>query len=303
MRSPAFYLLAADALLSLHVLFVAFVVLGLLAVFTGAALSWAWVRNPIFRIVHLLAIIVVAVQAWFGIACPLTTFEMALRARAGDVVYRGTFISYWLQELLYYAAPHWVFKAGYTAFAILVAISWFLVRPRPLRQLQLQEFAGLTEIMVMNETKKQIDEPEGERAQVTQRSIVAPRELVYAAFRNPEQLARWWGPDGFTNSFREFDLRVGGYWRFTMHGPDGKDYPNESRFLEVVPNERVVIEHFSGHHFILTISFTSVGQATVVSWHQLFDTVEHYRQIAEFVAQANEQNLNRLEAEVQRAKT
>jgi len=130
MHTPAFYLLAAEAMLSLHVLFVAFVVFGLFAIFAGAALSWAWVRNPIFRIVHLLAISVVAVQAWFGIVCPLTTIEMALRARAGDAVYGGTFISHWLQELLYYAAPDWVFTACYTAFAILVAISWLWVKPR-----------------------------------------------------------------------------------------------------------------------------------------------------------------------------
>lgn len=132
MRSPAFYLLAADVLLSLHALFVAFVVLGLLAIFAGAALSWAWVRNPVFRIGHLLAIFVVAAQAWLGLVCPLTTVEMALRAGVGDEVYGGTFIAHWLQELLYYDAPDWVFKAGYTAFGLLVAISWRLVRPRPL---------------------------------------------------------------------------------------------------------------------------------------------------------------------------
>ena len=132
MPTPAFYLLAADAVLSLHVLFVAFVVLGLLAIFAGAALSWAWVRNPVFRILHLLAIIVVALQAWLGMVCPLTTIEMSLRARAGDVVYGGTFISHWLQELLYYEAPDWIFQVCYTAFALLVAISWPLVRPRPL---------------------------------------------------------------------------------------------------------------------------------------------------------------------------
>jgi drug/metabolite transporter superfamily protein YnfA len=118
--------------LSLHVLFVAFVVMGLLAIFAGAALSWAWVRNPVFRVLHLLAIIVVALQAWLGMVCPLTTVEMALRAKAGDVVYGGTFISHWLQELLYYEAPDWAFQVCYTAFALLVAISWPLVRPRPL---------------------------------------------------------------------------------------------------------------------------------------------------------------------------
>ena len=134
MNEPFFYLLAADALLSLHIMFVAFVVLGLLFIFTGAALSWTWIRNPIFRIVHLLAIIVVAVQAWLGVVCPLTVIEMNFRARAGDVVYNGTFISHWLQELLYYAAPDWIFKVCYTAFGMLVIISWVLVRPRPLRK-------------------------------------------------------------------------------------------------------------------------------------------------------------------------
>ena len=134
MNEPFFYLLAADALLSLHIMFVAFVVLGMLFIFTGAALSWTWIRNPIFRIVHLLAIIVVAVQAWLGVVCPLTVIEMNFRARAGDAVYNGTFISHWLQELLYYAAPDWIFKVLYTAFGMLVIISWILVRPRPLRK-------------------------------------------------------------------------------------------------------------------------------------------------------------------------
>jgi hypothetical protein len=134
MNTSLFYLLAADALLWLHVLFVAFVAFGLLFILTGGALSWAWVRNPLFRIVHLLAIFVVVIQAWLGVVCPLTTIEMALRSKAGDVVYGGTFISHWLQELLYYDVPDWVFQICYTAFGMLVAISWFLVRPRPLRK-------------------------------------------------------------------------------------------------------------------------------------------------------------------------
>ena len=128
------YQLAADAMLALHVLFVAFVVLGLLAVFAGAALSWAWVRNPVFRSLHLFAILVVAAQSWFGIICPFTDIEMALRARAGDDVYSGSFISHWLQELLYYEAPNWVFIVCYTAFAVLVVFSWVWVKPRAWRR-------------------------------------------------------------------------------------------------------------------------------------------------------------------------
>ena len=147
--------------------------------FHGPAFSWAWVRNPIFRIAHLLAISVVAAQAWLGSACPLTVMEMALRSRAGDVVYGGTFISHWLQELLYYDAPDWVFTACYSAFAILVAISWFLVRPRATAQGQVEEFACLPENMVMKDSKEQIDVTKGERAHVTQRTIDAPCELVF----------------------------------------------------------------------------------------------------------------------------
>jgi hypothetical protein len=134
MTTPSLYLLAADVMLLLHVLFVAFVVFGLLAVFAGAPLSWGWVRNPLFRSIHLVAIVIVAAQVWLGLVCPLTSLEMALRAKAGQAVYGGTFMSHWLQELLYYDAPDWVFKAAYTAFAILVAVSWLWVRPRPFRK-------------------------------------------------------------------------------------------------------------------------------------------------------------------------
>lgn len=128
--SPALYRLAADALLLLHVLFVAFVVLGLAAVLIGRFAGWRWVRNPWFRTAHLAAIGVVVMQAWLGVICPLTTWEMVLRERAGDAVYAGAFIAHWLEAILYYDAPPWVFTACYTAFAVLVILSWFWVRPR-----------------------------------------------------------------------------------------------------------------------------------------------------------------------------
>lgn len=132
MESAASYLLAADLVLGLHVAFVAFVVLGLVLILIGSGLGWSWIRSPLFRVAHLVAIAVVAVQSWFGVVCPLTVLEMALRTRAGDAVYSGTFVSHWLERLLYYQAPAWVFVAGYTAFGALVVASWFLVPPRPL---------------------------------------------------------------------------------------------------------------------------------------------------------------------------
>ena len=128
--SPALYRLAADALLLLHVLFVAFVVLGLAMVLVGWFAGWRWVRNPWFRTAHLAAIGVVVLQAWLGVICPLTTWEMALRERAGDAVYAGAFIAHWLEAILYYDAPPWVFTTCYTAFAVLVILSWVWVRPR-----------------------------------------------------------------------------------------------------------------------------------------------------------------------------
>lgn len=132
-ESALFYLFVADALLVTHVLFVAFVVFGLLLIVAGGIRGWSWVRNPWFRVTHLACIGIVVLQSWFGVICPLTTWEMAMRARAGDATYAGSFIAHWLGELLYYQAPPWVFALAYTAFGLLVVASWARVRPRPLR--------------------------------------------------------------------------------------------------------------------------------------------------------------------------
>ena len=123
------YLMAADAVLLLHVLFVAFVVVGLVLILAGKLMSWDWVRNWWFRVIHLVAIGIVVLQSWLGVICPLTTLEMYLRGRAGDATYTGSFVSHWLESILYYRAPAWVFALAYTAFAILVVMSWVWVRP------------------------------------------------------------------------------------------------------------------------------------------------------------------------------
>lgn len=133
MDSPLFYSLLADALLVLHALLVLFVVMGLVAVYAGKALAWSWVRNPWFRILHVAVISIVVLQSWTGVVCPLTTWEMSLRKQAGDTVYSDSFISHWLETLLYYQAPAWVFTVVYTVFGALVLASWFFVRPRSFR--------------------------------------------------------------------------------------------------------------------------------------------------------------------------
>jgi hypothetical protein len=123
--------IAADLIVVAHLLFVAFVVAGLVLILAGLVRRWAWVLNPWFRVIHLMAIAVVVVRSWLGVICPLTTFEMALRSRAGDVTYSGSFISHWLESLLYYQAPPWAFVLCYTVFGLAVGGSWFFVRPRP----------------------------------------------------------------------------------------------------------------------------------------------------------------------------
>lgn len=130
MDSATIYLLAADLILLLHVLFVAFVIMGLVLIFIGKAHAWSWVRNPWFRLSHLAAITIVVIQAWLGLICPLTKVEMFLRTRAGDTVYSGSFIAHWLETILYYQLPPWVFVLCYTAFAVVVVLSWLWVRPR-----------------------------------------------------------------------------------------------------------------------------------------------------------------------------
>ena len=135
-----------------------------------------------------------------------------------------------------------------------------------------------------------------DRELVTTRVLSAPRERVFSAFSEAGQLAQWWGPEGFRNTFHEFDLRAGGAWRYTMHGPNGADYPNESVFVEVVKPERIVIEHVSGPRFRLTITLAVEAGRTRLTWRQRFPTAAECDKIKALAIPANEQNLDRLEA-------
>lgn len=143
-------------------------------------------------------------------------------------------------------------------------------------------------------------EPIELRSDIRSHYIAAPPVQVFAAMSDPDRVARWWGPDGFSSTIHIFDFQPGGSWVLTMHAPDGTDYPNESRFTRLEPGALFEIEHFSGHHFFLTLQLHASGEGTQVHWQQTFDTVEHYARIAQFVAGANAQNLQRLAAEVLR---
>ncbi|QYM78747.1 SRPBCC family protein [Horticoccus luteus] len=132
----------------------------------------------------------------------------------------------------------------------------------------------------------------------TSREFPAPVENVFAAFSEPARLARWWGPAGFTNTFKICEFKPGGRWSFAMHGPDGRSYPNESVFAEIAAPHRIVVQHVSEPQFRLTITLAPTAVGTVVNWSQEFASAETARAVEHIVVPANEQNLDRLMAEV-----
>jgi len=132
----------------------------------------------------------------------------------------------------------------------------------------------------------------------TSRDIPALPGEIFAAFTDPERLARWWGPSGFSNTFNKFQFKPGGKWSFIMHGPDGKNYPNESEFMEIVPDKKVVIRHHSQPNFTLTIIITRSSTGSLVEWIQEIDNDDVAKSIAHIVEPSNEQNLDRLVEEV-----
>jgi uncharacterized protein YndB with AHSA1/START domain len=123
----------------------------------------------------------------------------------------------------------------------------------------------------------------------------SPRE-VFAAFEQPELLAQWWGPNGFTNTFERFEFQPGGKWDFVMHAPDGASYVNESIFCEVQPDSRVVIEHVVKPWFRLTVTLIPNSGGTRLEWHQEFESSEVAARFRSLSETANEQVLDRLEA-------
>jgi hypothetical protein len=123
------HLFLADLILITHALFVAFVVLGLVAVLLGKCRRWGWIRNLWFRLAHLLAIGIVIAESWLGLVCPLTEWESRSREAAGGEAYSSSFIQHWLHEILSYDFDPWVFTVAYTLFGILVLFAWLLVPP------------------------------------------------------------------------------------------------------------------------------------------------------------------------------
>lgn len=134
---------------------------------------------------------------------------------------------------------------------------------------------------------------------VSTRIVSASRELVFAAWTNPDHLKNWWGPAGFTNTFHEFNLRPGGRWRFTMHGPDKGNYENEVEFVTI---EKPSLIYWKRHskplfHVLATFEEVAAGKTKVV-FKMLFTSAEECNKLKPFVVDKNEENFDRLETEL-----
>ena len=144
-----------------------------------------------------------------------------------------------------------------------------------------------------------------DRDLIMSRVFEAPRALVWLAWTKPEHLVRWWGPNGFTTTIETFDLRVGGHWKFVMHGPDGTDYPNHSVFTEILAPERIVFEHGGGRegapevNFRMNWIFEALSETmTRLTIHQVFPSAEQRDLIANTYGaiEGGRQTLERLAA-------
>lgn len=122
---------------------------------------------------------------------------------------------------------------------------------------------------------------------------------LFEAFSDPVQLAKWWGPEGFTNTIDEFDFRPGGTWRITMHAPSGGDFANESRIVEFVKPTRIVFDHLGPMHWYrMTMTYEAVGEQTKLTWLMQLEASPESEKLRGFIEQANEQNFDRLAAHV-----
>lgn len=135
---------------------------------------------------------------------------------------------------------------------------------------------------------------------ITTRDLNFPIAAVFEAFVNPNHLKNWWGPAGFTNTFHEFNPVPYGSWKFTMHGPDGKNYENDSMFIVVQKPDCVIIDHLSAPEFRGVYQFESLSpSSTRINWRMIFKTEELYNALFDFCKGKNVENMDRLEVELE----
>lgn len=136
---------------------------------------------------------------------------------------------------------------------------------------------------------------------VSSRTFYAPADILFKAWTDPVHLAAWWGPKGFTNTFHEYNLQPGGTWRFIMHGPDKGHYENEAVFTEIEPPHLLAWYRISKPLFRVQVNFDAVSDhETNLTFLMIFPTPEDRNKVIQFVPEKNEENFDRLEAELKK---
>lgn len=140
-----------------------------------------------------------------------------------------------------------------------------------------------------------------------EREFAAPPAAVFAAYGDPEALKEWYGPDGFSITVIAMDFRVGGAFRFTMHGPDGTDYPNRIMYREIASAQRLAYLHDSGvdndpRGFEVLITFAAQGEGrTLLTMRSTFPSIEARNAVMKFGAvELGKQTLEKLAKRVER---
>ncbi|MES2616583.1 MAG: SRPBCC family protein [Bacteroidota bacterium] len=118
------------------------------------------------------------------------------------------------------------------------------------------------------------------------RLIKAPRELIFEVWTSPEHIKHWYGPNGFTTTTHEMNLTPGGVWDFTLHGPDGRDYHNRIKFIEIIRPEKLVYKHTGDDDtqpvdFHATVTFEENKEATLITMRSTFASTGALQRVVE----------------------
>jgi uncharacterized protein YndB with AHSA1/START domain len=139
---------------------------------------------------------------------------------------------------------------------------------------------------------------------VSSRIFNSSKELLFRAWTEPEHLKNWWGPNGFTNTFHEFDLRVGGRWKFTMHGPEAGHYQNEVVFIKIDKPNLIAWNRISQPYFQVVTMFEELTDGkTRLVFRMIFNSSEECAKVKKFAVDKNEENFDRLEDELRKMKS
>ena len=137
---------------------------------------------------------------------------------------------------------------------------------------------------------------------ISQRLLHFSKKQVFEAFENPNHLMKWWGPNGFTNTFNEFDFKVGGKWSFNMHGSNNDSYPNECEFTQIEKPNLIAWKRFTNPLFQMVLLFEAIEtNKTNFIFKMLFENAEECKKLKTFIVEKNEENFDRLEVELQKS--